>query len=519
MKFCYNCGAKVEEGDKFCIECGAELSLADVEEKSTDKAIDSERYDNDIQQVTHVVNIQDDLYHEDMDLYENQCREEEQKRLEKNQVEKSQKSEEQKKKKVYSGVIAFFTVTIAAIAIVIAVCFFKEYYRKGNSDGSEQNQLTRNNNDNTELSSTSVETEITESIVSTEEITTEYVDDGRVRIDINKSAIFNSDAPIYLKMYTTEWSDEEWYYVQFDVYIINNSEKLLNDWTVLFEGFGDKCELVERLSHGWVNFADGKIKVYNSGDVLYECDDTRVGWHDERYEDFWPVGFVVRFSTKDEAKKAPTDIKLYIKDIEYNVDVINNGLDSLDLEKDISSAIIYHDINAIDKYIEYEYTESQYKLIFASLDYVHDVYSTSALNPGRDDIFYTIIEYFETSEIPDMNYSIENGNDGLVIRMYSYEDIKKLLSLVFTDDEIDRYSKKLSDTMYGSGIDKDKNRFAIKYSNQGNEAYLSYDYDDPIYYTSYHWYVKVDDKVFVADGQRDNMGDYRFDYYQCNFPK
>lgn len=98
MKFCYNCGAKVEEGDKFCIECGAELSLADVEEKSTDKAIDSERYDNDIQQVTHVVNIQDDLYHEDMDLYENQCREEEQKRLEKNQVEKSQKSEEQKKK-------------------------------------------------------------------------------------------------------------------------------------------------------------------------------------------------------------------------------------------------------------------------------------------------------------------------------------------------------------------------------------------------------------------------------------
>ena len=51
--------------------------------------------------------------------------------------------------------------------------------------------------------------------------------------------------------------------MQFDVYIINNSDKLLNDWTVLFEGFGDKCELVERLSHGWVDFADGKIKVYN----------------------------------------------------------------------------------------------------------------------------------------------------------------------------------------------------------------------------------------------------------------
>ena len=32
MKFCYNCGTEIEEGDKFCIEFGADFGLVDVEE-------------------------------------------------------------------------------------------------------------------------------------------------------------------------------------------------------------------------------------------------------------------------------------------------------------------------------------------------------------------------------------------------------------------------------------------------------------------------------------------------------
>ena len=43
MKFCYNCGAKIEEGDKFCVDCGAELSLAYEEEKARPRAEEETR--------------------------------------------------------------------------------------------------------------------------------------------------------------------------------------------------------------------------------------------------------------------------------------------------------------------------------------------------------------------------------------------------------------------------------------------------------------------------------------------
>ena len=39
MKFCYNCGAEIEEGDRFCVECGAELGLVDVVEQNAESGI------------------------------------------------------------------------------------------------------------------------------------------------------------------------------------------------------------------------------------------------------------------------------------------------------------------------------------------------------------------------------------------------------------------------------------------------------------------------------------------------
>ena len=38
MKFCYNCGSRIEDDDKFCVDCGARLSLADVAEEKTEEA-------------------------------------------------------------------------------------------------------------------------------------------------------------------------------------------------------------------------------------------------------------------------------------------------------------------------------------------------------------------------------------------------------------------------------------------------------------------------------------------------
>ncbi|MBQ9018767.1 MAG: zinc-ribbon domain-containing protein [Bacilli bacterium] len=44
MKFCTNCGAKIEEGSKYCTTCGKDLSNEIVKEEKKEEKVDTTHY-------------------------------------------------------------------------------------------------------------------------------------------------------------------------------------------------------------------------------------------------------------------------------------------------------------------------------------------------------------------------------------------------------------------------------------------------------------------------------------------
>lgn len=159
MKFCYNCGAEIEEGDRFCIECGAELSLADVEEHYEDdtkqiQQIDTENSESQRQQEIDRRRREEEYRQQEIDRkrYEEEQRrevegrqEEERLRFEEdyriNMQDAREKREEdhriiEKKpvKKKTGRITAACFLTIAAIA---AVCMSIMFIRKDNGKNSD----------------------------------------------------------------------------------------------------------------------------------------------------------------------------------------------------------------------------------------------------------------------------------------------------------------------------------------------------------------------------------------------
>ena len=303
MKFCYNCGAEIEEGDKFCVECGAELSLVDVEDnqsrndekmaKENDELLrkkqlqEEARLNEEIKRQEEMRLNEERQRQEEMRLdqekrrqeaemrearrleEERKQREEDRKRLEKLDIENIEKrrienEQRQLKKKRDRNTVAFLLVILALIAVLISVMYMNEYNKKhndnNNADSSEVSTSGKNNPDLTvaPINPESTKSSVTETTTQSETVAnaTESLDDSsEERQYLDKEDIPKYfDGNLTLRQICTFFSAVE-YAAAWERY--NSREELFN-------------EIVEGIWYQLPDFECGKFQEMGDDKFVYE---------------------------------------------------------------------------------------------------------------------------------------------------------------------------------------------------------------------------------------------------------
>ena len=176
MKFCYNCGTEIEEGDKFCVECGADLSLVDVEEIQRQKEEEQAQMNEKMlreRQRQEEMRLNNEKQRQEAELREAQrqeadrkrCeeeylrRKENRKRLEMLDVERKEKERAESGRKTSENnkaAVAFLLFLFAVIAVIVSIMYINEYNKKHNADNGDES-VSDNNNPNVTIVSTDAE--------------------------------------------------------------------------------------------------------------------------------------------------------------------------------------------------------------------------------------------------------------------------------------------------------------------------------------------------------------------------
>ena len=202
MKFCYNCGAEIEEGSKFCVECGAELGLVDVVEQNAESGIKTnakkistvytgvtKSYENNmlIRENERVEAERREAEQREMERREAERRETEQREAERIRLEKLDreqklhaeeiKRKEAEKRKKNKAVAAALLTVVAIAAVFVSIMIIKKYNKSAKSSDTNKEDSTYhvvgNINDTTEKTTqkttqktTEILTQATETIES-----------------------------------------------------------------------------------------------------------------------------------------------------------------------------------------------------------------------------------------------------------------------------------------------------------------------------------------------------------------
>ena len=147
MRFCYNCGAEIEEGSKFCVECGAELSLVDVEAENKD----AERREVEEREMEHREAERREAEKREDERREAEQREMERREAERMRLERLDREEKlreaenkrlrERKRKRKKAIVACILSIVAIVAGIVSIILIKKYNEKGDKSGDGNGEV------------------------------------------------------------------------------------------------------------------------------------------------------------------------------------------------------------------------------------------------------------------------------------------------------------------------------------------------------------------------------------------
>ncbi len=595
MRFCYNCGAEIEEGSKFCVECGAELGLVDVEENDAKTELiasakrisvahndveehqetelrakkqreadtrEAERHEADMREAQRRESEMREAVRHEADMREAQRREAERIRLEKLDKETKLRAAENKrivaaKKKKNKAIAAAVLTVIAIAAVCVSLIYIKKYTAKSDkkSDKAQKENSTyhivNNLNDTTEIS-----TEITtaDSSQTTEESTRTLIN-GKEYLDVESLPdYFEGNLTLDQIGLVLEGISDA-------IYKGNTTrEELFNTIIDHFEWFPlpgvistETHEVVDKNYYDYLEYSYNDIKkmllivldddefdlyAYNRNGKTPGCiidkdkDIFRIQGYDyiegeNIYEDKYPQYFYIEngnyyietygdvyslYECSNGKMKVTFWSDSYSDNTDTSISDNQNGNEKSSIK-----------IEDLPKYFNGNLTLEQLGLAFVCLNNVHNCFYYGIEEiieprsvPSEMDILDYMFAYMIRSEIPGMRCDDTIGGDGeKFTRVYSYNEIKDLYGLIFSNDKFDE----LINSSQHAGIDSiDREQDTITvWGYYIGEFMQDYSFYKPknAYIENNLLYIEAGNATFVAEINSD--GYYRIDYNKCVF--
>ena len=162
MKFCYNCGAEIEDGSKFCVECGAELGLVDVGADNKDaerrevEEREMERREAERREAEKREDERREAEKREKERIEAERREKEQREMERREAERMRlerldreeklreaenKRLRERKRKKKRLIVACILSVVAIAAGIVSIILIKKYNEKGDKSGEGNGEV------------------------------------------------------------------------------------------------------------------------------------------------------------------------------------------------------------------------------------------------------------------------------------------------------------------------------------------------------------------------------------------
>ena len=212
---------------------------------------------------------------------------------------------------------AFIAIVVLALAVIGLVAFIIGD-KTGKKKKSDDNTTKVENTTEATTDNTTEKATDTTTTAGTEKDTTEATTEKTEKKD---DPILSSKSPIYIKLDNSGyWGDGSSFTCQYNVNVVNNSGKAVENWEVVFTGFGKDSKLGDNWS-GNYKLEDGTLSIkpvdYNN-----------------KIEDKNEInfGFQVILTSEAEAKNATRAVKLYIDGKEYDAAAAVGGEDKTEAD-------------------------------------------------------------------------------------------------------------------------------------------------------------------------------------------
>ncbi|MBR1674414.1 MAG: cellulase family glycosylhydrolase [Eubacterium sp.] len=205
---------------------------------------------------------------------------------------------------------AFIAIVVLALAVIGLVAFIigdKTGKKKSDDNTTKVDNVTEDTLDKTTEKTDSTDTTAASSEKTSTEATTE-------KVEKKDDPLLSSKSPVYLKLDNSGyWGDGSSFTCQYNVNIVNNSGKAIENWEVVFTGFGKDSKLGDNWC-GSYKLEDGTLSV-KPADFNNKIDD----------KNETNFGFQIVLTSEAEAKNATKDVKLFINGEEYDAAAAVSG--------------------------------------------------------------------------------------------------------------------------------------------------------------------------------------------------